>query len=499
MTLLCKAQFVNTQSIGSSTTLYKSKGGLGADSAMVWLNSFADTTAENFSVVSRYNSIIRVGTSFWYRTLNPNKWNQFTSGASGLYLLVADTAAMLANRLKISDTDTMLSSFVQYSDTANQMSGYLRKNFALLLQDTATAFSVRPLNNRFLDSISSLRVLANSKYTGGTVVSVATNSGTGLSGGTITSTGTLLIDTLNISTRLWRQKGIDSVVGLVSSKLNISDSLTGGYTTWLLTKKKVDSLGALIPSISGTTNYITKYASATTLGTSLLYDNGVGVALGTTSLIASLTISGTTYTSLASHTYTSGTEYALGVVNNSTFSGTLPTSNASFSTMPVEWHPTFSGVTTVNGNTPFGGSLFSAFSKFSGVGTDSLIMSASSGGIKAASAIIAGTFDEGSVNGRITNSAGIMINGIFKVSGSTATIGRTNHYQLLVNSSDEFGNGGNITNKYGVYQQGTADTNVFNGSFMLPNLPVYADNTAAASLATGTLYRTATGEVRVKY
>jgi len=35
----------------------------------------------------------------------------------------------------------MLTPFVQYSDTANQMSGYLRKNFALLLQDTATAFN----------------------------------------------------------------------------------------------------------------------------------------------------------------------------------------------------------------------------------------------------------------------------------------------------------------------------------------------------------------------
>jgi len=448
-TLLCKAQFVNTQSIGSNTTLYKSKGGLGADSAMVWLNSFADTTAANFSVVSRYNSIIRVGNSFWFRTLNPNKWNQFTTGASGLYLLVADTAAMLANRLKISDTATMLSN-------------------RLKISDTATMLSARPLNNRFLDSISAIRTLANSKYTGGTVTSIATNNGTGLSGGTITTTGTLLIDTLNISTRLWRKKGIDS-------------------------------LAALIPSISGTTNYLTKYASATTLGTSLLYDNGVGVGLGTTSLIASLTISGTTYISLPSHTYTSGTEYALGITNNSTFSGTLPTSNASFSTLPIEWHPTFSGVTTVNGNTPFGGALFSAFSKFSGAGTDSLVTSASSGGIKAASAIIAGNFDEGSVNGRLTNSAGIMINGIFKVSGSTATIERTNHYQLLVNSSDEFGNGGNIINKYGVYQQGTVDTNVFNGSFRLPNLPVFADNTAAASLATGTLYRTATGEVRVKY
>lgn len=149
-------------------------------------------------------------------------------------LNISDTAAMLANRLKISDTLTMLSPylrksdtatmlapFVQYSDTSNQMSGYLRKNFALLLQDTATAFSVRPLNNRFLDSISAIRTLANSKYTGGTVTSVATNNGTGITGGTITTTGTLAIDTattistkLNVLNQLNKYTGSTNIVTL---------------------------------------------------------------------------------------------------------------------------------------------------------------------------------------------------------------------------------------------------------------------------------------------
>lgn len=149
-------------------------------------------------------------------------------------LNISDTAAMLANRLKISDTltmlapylrksdtATMLAPFVQYSDTSNQMSGYLRKNFALLLQDTATAFSVRPLNNRFLDSISAIRTLANSKYTGGTVTSVATNNGTGITGGTITTTGTLAIDTattistkLNVLNQLNKYTGSTNIVTL---------------------------------------------------------------------------------------------------------------------------------------------------------------------------------------------------------------------------------------------------------------------------------------------
>jgi len=56
-----------------------------------------------------------------------------------------------------------------------------------------------------------------------------------------------------------------------------------------------------------------------------------------------------------------------------------------------------------------------------------------------------------------------------------------------------------VTNGYGLYQEGTTDVNYFAGSMQLPNLPVFADNTAAASLAAGTLYRTSTGVVMVKF
>lgn len=58
----------------------------------------------------------------------------------------------------------------------------------------------------------------------GTVTSIATNTGTGITGGTITSSGTLAIDTNLVSTRLWRQKGIDSVQANVNQKLNITDT-----------------------------------------------------------------------------------------------------------------------------------------------------------------------------------------------------------------------------------------------------------------------------------
>jgi len=62
----------------------------------------------------------------------------------------------------------------------------------------------------------------------GTVTSIATNAATGITGGTITTSGTLVLDTTLISTRLWRQKGIDSVQYNLTSglllKVNVSDT-----------------------------------------------------------------------------------------------------------------------------------------------------------------------------------------------------------------------------------------------------------------------------------
>ena len=106
----------------------------------------------------------------------------------GTGLLLQDTAAMLQNRLKSSDTASMLASYqsrlnanrdainlettrataaellkINYTDSSAMLNGYQRKGTGLLLQDTAAAFGVRPLNNRFTDSIATLRTLANSR------------------------------------------------------------------------------------------------------------------------------------------------------------------------------------------------------------------------------------------------------------------------------------------------------------------------------------------------
>ena len=112
------------------------------------------------------------------------------------------------------------------------------------LVDTTT-LSTRAWRQKGDDSLGAIIATKGS----GTVTSVAT--GYGLSGGTITTTGTLLVDTLNISTRAWRQKGLDS-------------------------------LAALEVSGSGTTNYVPKFTAASTIGNSQIFDNGTNVGIGTT-------------------------------------------------------------------------------------------------------------------------------------------------------------------------------------------------------------------------
>lgn len=79
----------------------------------------------------------------------------------------------------------------------------------------------------------------------------------------------------------------------------------------------------------------------------------------------------------------------------------------------------------------------------------------------------------------------------------------TNFAALLIEEFDESSPIHNTpTTHYGVVQLGIKTKNILFGEiFMLPNLPVYADNAAATSggLPTGALYRTSTGDLKVKY
>lgn len=571
------AQFVNTQTISSRTTLYKTLGGFTADSGIIISNVFADTNAANNSVVKFYNSIIRVGSNLYYRSLNPNRWNLLLAQISGGYLAVSDTVSMLSGYRTFYPRNAISAgSGISYNNVSGVISNTSPDQTVTLTAGSGISVS---------GTYPNFTVTNTSTSSGGTVTLVQTNNATGIVGGNITNQGVLFIDTLLISTRAWRQKGVDSLNGLISDKLNISDtaSMLSGYTrltkfsdsltavqsrietkqplltltttgssgaatlvgstlnipnysggsgsvtsvatndgtginggtittsgtlaidtlnisTRLWRQKGVDSLISVMNArISGTTNYLSKFTGTNTLGNSLIFDDGSKVVIGGITgsslfnLIGQGSINNTT-------TYSSGTSTALGILATTTYSGSLPTSNVSFSSSISSFFPQFNGNTTIEG----GSTAFSSFlpvNTISFTNTGTATINNSTGGIKAISAINIQNNDAGSVNGTVNRTAGLQISGIFKVAGATATITRTDHYQLLISDINEYGNGGDVTNKWGIYQIGSNDVNLLNGQLRLPNLAVYADNAAATSggLPVGALYRTSTGAVMVRY
>jgi hypothetical protein len=159
----------------------------------------------------------------------------------------------LNSYVKYSDTSSMLSPYqrsfsaMKYSDTATMLSSYYNKtatnsllNTKLNTSDTATMLSgyktYYPRNaisgGTGISYNSSTGVITNTSS--GTVTSVATNNGSGITGGTITTSGTIAADTSVLATRLRVQKGIDSINANVSLKLNISDTanMLSGYKTY---------------------------------------------------------------------------------------------------------------------------------------------------------------------------------------------------------------------------------------------------------------------------
>jgi len=133
----------------------------------------------------------------------------FPTGSSGTLMRLSDTST-LSNRI----------------------------NLKLNILDTAN-IRLRPIAGTNMTITGTYPNLTfNSTSSGsGTVTSIATTNGTGITGGTITTTGTLAIDTTSvISTKAYRQKGVDSLRALIALKLNIANpTATGTLTTPALT------------------------------------------------------------------------------------------------------------------------------------------------------------------------------------------------------------------------------------------------------------------------
>lgn len=205
---------------------------------------------------------------------------------------------------------------------------------------------------------------------------------------------------------------------------------------------------------TGTTGYHAKFTSSTNIGNGLIYDTGSGIAINSTTANSMLDVTGTARAWIT-QTWSSGTSYVSSFHNTATYTGTLTTSNSSYSAQDTVHNAVFNGNTTVASSTPFGTLLGATVTSFSTTGT----VTASS----PVSCLVAQTQDNGTINGTVTSSAGVEVRGIVLVPSATATVTRTNHYQVLIQDTNQFSNGGNITNKFAIYQVGTSDVSRFFG------------------------------------
>ena len=158
-------------------------------------------------------------------TLSTRRWRQKGDDSLGalisLKVNISDTSSMLSPYLRKADTvglSNRINLKVNISDTSSMLTPYIRHaGFGLVKTGQALAtdtfrMATRAWRQKGDDSLAALISASG----GGTVTSVT--AGLGLSGGTITSSGTIALDTSFASTRAWRQKGDDSLGVIIATK-----------------------------------------------------------------------------------------------------------------------------------------------------------------------------------------------------------------------------------------------------------------------------------------
>jgi hypothetical protein len=234
------AALANTKATATGTTNYLSK--------------FTGTSSLGNSIVYATTSEVGISTPSPTHPLDVNgrvRVRTIDSTASPINFLTTDNDGVIRKTTPFTGTVSSVA-------TGFGMSGGTITTTGTLIADT-NSMATRARVQKAVDSLN-VNIAAKGS---GTVTSVA--AGTGMSFSTITSTGSVSADTVALSTRAWRQKGIDSVAGL--------SRVTG----------------------SGTTNYVAKFTGSTAVGNSQIFDNGTNLGIGTTTPIAPVSLGNGNY------------------------------------------------------------------------------------------------------------------------------------------------------------------------------------------------------------
>ena len=145
-------------------------------------------------------------------------------------------------------------------------------------------------------AIASQSWVTSQGYGTGTITSISTSGP--ITGGTITSTGTIGITQATGSTDGYLSSTDWTTFNSKQSAITLTTSGTSGAATFIGNTLNIPQYQAALTNPvtgTGTLNYVSKWASSSTLGDSLIYDNGTNVGIGTTSPAAKLDVNGKGY------------------------------------------------------------------------------------------------------------------------------------------------------------------------------------------------------------
>lgn len=204
--------------------------------------------------------------------------------------------------------------------------------------------SVRGLLNSYIPATRTLTIngtafdlSANRSWNVGTVTSVA--AGYGINGGTITATGTHAVDSFSVSTRAWRQKGIDSIVGIINGFVPATRSINGLSLSFNHTFS-VGSSGTDANIVSGGSTHTFNFPTASATNRGLLSNADWTTFNNKLSPSRTLTINGSTQDLTANRTWNVGTVTSVGAgygISGGTITGTGTHAVDSFSVATRAW------------------------------------------------------------------------------------------------------------------------------------------------------------------
>ena len=255
---------------------------------------------------------------------------------------------------------------------------------------------------------------------GGTVTSVATTGP--ITGGTITTSGTIGITQATTSTDGYLSStDWNTFNGKVSSNIYTANGTLTGNRTILTTS-------GFTLTLNPQTNVITTLtASGSGNAFALLGQNFVTYGAGFSSSNLGLIYS------------------AIGGLNYQTFNGSATFANSNLTAANVS-------VNAID---------------FSSAGSTITMTQATAPGIRAMSGHQNGFQYQGTNSGTITHAAISQNLGFYRPPAATGTLTITNAYGFLLNPLDDYGSGFTFTNRWGIYQAGTADDNYFGSKVLI--------------------------------